>query len=415
MSLKVCYLLPRLFPLDFGILTSGRTVTCTSLALELRRQGLQIDIIAPVDEARLKALSHHKAAEIIQPIPCYGAGMIRKGIGDVYSLRSALKKRLRQVHYDVVHSHAGSYPYAMVPLAIRGKQTVRLHSLYCPLRAEASIYSSLWEKPFLARFVLSKLDKVVAVTGNVQQSLLKAGLPPEKIHFVPMCVDTQRFHPRKPKNPSEYFPEKSEGGRILYVGNGSKEKGLVELLYAVRILIQKKKRLFLVATIENANEIEQYSIGADAARNLVNDLGIEKYVRFLGTVDSIEALYADADLMVLPWNTTRGPSDYPMVVLENMAMGKCTVSTSVGGCPELLRNGKAGILTKGFSPESLAQALEYVISNPEVRMTTAKAALEVIMSFSVKICANKMISLYRSLLENTTSSVGMITDNRAAD
>jgi glycosyltransferase involved in cell wall biosynthesis len=411
MSLKVCYILPRLFPLDSGVLTSGRTVTCVALALALRRRGIQTEIIAPVAEGRQEFLSRHEAAEIIRPLPSYGGGMIRKAMGDIYSLRCGLKRRVREVHYDVVHSHAGSFPYAVAPLAVKGKDTVRLHSLYCPLGAQAGFYGSWWERPLLARYVLHKLDKVVAVTRNVQQSLEKAGISPGKIHFVPMCVDTRRFYPRKPRRPSKYFPDNSEGTRVLYVGNGSKEKGLVELLHAVRLLIQSKRRLFLVATIENANDIEEYSLGASAARDLVKDLGIEDHVRFLGTVDSIEDLYADSDFMVLPWNTTRGPSDYPMAVLENMAMGKCTVSTPVGGCPELLRKGEAGILTTGFSPESIAQAMERVISNPEARMATAEAALEVSRSLSAEACAGKMVDLYRALLENRTSSGGMGSDN----
>jgi glycosyltransferase involved in cell wall biosynthesis len=337
--------------------------------------------------------------------------MIRKAMGDIHSLRRGLKERARDVHYDVVHSHAGSFPYAVAPLAVKGKATVRLHSLYCPLGAQAGFYGSWWERPLLARYVLHKLDKVVAVTRNVQQSLENAGISPEKIHFVPMCVDTRRFHPRPPRRPSEYFPENSEGTRVLYVGNGSREKGLVELLHAVQILIQKKRRLFLVATIENANDIEEYSLGANAARDLVRDLGVEEHVRFLGTVDSIEDLYADSDFMVLPWNTTRGPSDYPMAVLENMAMGKCTVSTPVGGCPELLRNGEAGILTTGYSPESLAQAMEQVIEHPEARMATADAALEVARTLSAEACAGKMVDLYRALLAGKTSGEGKLSEN----
>ncbi|MHC5024714.1 MAG: glycosyltransferase family 4 protein [Planctomycetota bacterium] len=406
MSLKVCYILPRLFPLDSGVLTSGRTVTCSALALELRRRGNQVEIIAPVAEGREQALSRHEAAEIIRPLPALGGGMIRKALGDLYSLRRGLRKRAREMPYDVVHSHAGSFPYAVAPLAIKGMETVRLHSLYCPLGAQAGVYSSWWERPFVARYVLNKLDKVVAVTGNVRQSLEQAGVAQDKIHFVPMCVDTRRFQPSRRRTPDRFFPESFEGARVLYVGNGSREKGLVELLHAVRILVQRERRLFLVATIENANDIEEYSVGADAARKLVKELGIEDHVRFLGTVDSIEDLYADADFMVLPWNTTRGPSDYPMAVLENMAMGKCTVSTPVGGCPELLRNGKAGVLTDGFSSESLAEAMDHVITHPEVRMATAEAALDVSASLSVEACTDKMVELYQALLASRTSSEG---------
>ena len=77
----------------------------------------------------------------------------------------------------------------------------------------------------------------------------------------------------------------------------------------------------------------------------------------------------------------------------------------------MLRNGEAGILTTGFSPESLAQAMEHVLSHPEARMATAEAALEVSRSLSAEACAGKMVDLYRALLESRTSSAGMISDN----
>lgn len=49
MSLKVCYLLPRLLPGESGVVVGGCATNCISLALELRRQGVQIELLAAVD------------------------------------------------------------------------------------------------------------------------------------------------------------------------------------------------------------------------------------------------------------------------------------------------------------------------------------------------------------------------------
>lgn len=399
MSLKVCYLLPRLLPGKSGVVVGGCATNCVSLALELRRQGVQIELLAPVPKERLEFLSRHPIGEIVRPLQSIGTGLIGKGIGAIQVLRHSLKKRLRETHYDVVHSHSGTYPYAIVPLAANRRTSVRLHSLYCPIGAKGGVYTSWWEKPIAARLIFSKIDRIIAVTDNVRQSIERAGVPSEKTESISMCVDTRRFYPRDRKEPSKYFPNKSKGARILFIGNSSKEKGLIELLQALQILTQKGIPLFLAAAVENQSEIKEYTSRYDYVKRLVAELGLAHNVQILGLIDYIENLYAETDLVVIPWNTSRGPSDYPMVALEAMAMGKCVVSTPVGGCPELLLGGKAGILTEGFSAESIATTIEFAIKHPEIRRLKSEVAMETVNNFSVETSAKHMINLYERLLK----------------
>jgi glycosyltransferase involved in cell wall biosynthesis len=251
----------------------------------------------------------------------------------------------------------------------------------------------------VARFIFNRLDRIIAVTNNVRQSIEKSGVSPEKIESISMCVDTQQFYPRDRKEPSKYFPNRSKGAAILFVGNTSKEKGLIELLQAMQILIQKGIPLFLVAAIENQSEIKEYASRYDYVKKLITELGLAHSVQLLGLIDYIENLYAETDLVVIPWNTSRGPSDYPMVALEAMAMGKCVVATPVGGCPELLRDGKTGILTSGFSAESISTAIEFAIKHPELRRQKGQAALELVNHFSLEECGKRMINLYERLLK----------------
>lgn len=399
MSLKVCYLLPRLLPGESGVVVGGCAANCVSLALELRRQGIQMEILASVPEKYLESLSRHPVGEIVKPLPSIGTGLIGKGIGAIQVLRRSLKKRMRETHYDVVHSHSGTYPYAIVALAANRRTSVRLHSLYCPIGAKGGVYASWWEKPIAARLIFNKLDRIIAVTDNIRQSIEKAGVPPEKIESISMSVDTQRFHPMAPKEPGKYFPGKSKGARILFVGNTSKEKGLIELLQAMRILVRKGIPLFLVAAVENQSQISEYASRFDYVKRLITELGLTHNVQLLGLIDYIENLYAQTDIVVIPWNTSRGPSDYPLVAMETMAMGKCIVSTPVGGCPELLKNGKAGILTNDFSAESISSAIEFAINHPEHRRRKGQAALEAANHFSLEKSGKRMINLYERLLK----------------
>jgi glycosyltransferase involved in cell wall biosynthesis len=250
----------------------------------------------------------------------------------------------------------------------------------------------------LARSLLRRLDKVVAVTGNVRQSIEEVGVPPEQIECIPMCVDTRRFQPKEHCGPLRYFSQNGGSLRVLYVGNTSREKGLIQLLHAVKLLIDERLRISLVAAIENQSRIKEYATGYDQVHKRIGELQIGGCVHLVGVVDRIEDLYAESDFVVIPWETSRGPSDYPMVAMEAMAMGKCVISTPVGGCPELLDHGTAGILTDGFSAASLASAIRSAASNVEVRRAVERAGVLRAAELSLNAAARKTISLYERMV-----------------
>jgi len=399
MSLRVCYLLPRLLLGPSGALVGGCAVNCVSLASELQKQGAHVELLTAVSQGSLKSLDDLPFTAHIKSLPQVGGGLSRRGLGAIRVLRRGLRETLQRNRFDVVHSHSGTYPYAVLPFTADARRCVRIHSLYCPLGAKGGAYSRWWDRPSIARALFDRLDRVIAVTENVRQSITNAGVRSEIVESVPMCVDTQRFQPRSPSDPARFFPAESRAVRLLFVGNSSREKGLIELLHAVRNLIDTGTSVFLAAAVENQSKIEEYAASHQAACDLVRKLGIDRHVRWLGMVDRIEDLHAESDILVIPWKTSRGPSDYPMVALEAMAMGKCIVSTPLGGCAELLDHGRAGILAKGFSAEHLADALRFAVDDLETRRAMGQAALERAQDFSLRTSASRLITLYERLLE----------------
>jgi D-inositol-3-phosphate glycosyltransferase len=402
MNLRICYLLPRLLPTPAGTVVGGSAANCVSLALELKRRGADIELLASVASADMAHLAGRPLADILRPLTSGGRGLLGKGLGTLHALRCGLKTRLREKQFDVVHAHSGTYPYAIVPLAADRRRCVRLHSLYCPLGAPGGVYSNWWEKTMAARLVFERLDRVIAVTENVHQSLENAGVRSQRMGLVRMCVDTERFYPKPPREPRRYFSGGSGVARLVFIGNASKEKGLLELLAAVRLLAQKRIPVFLVAAIENQCGIQEYAVQYESAKAYVRQAQMESHVRFVHLVDSIEDLYAESDLVVIPWNTSRGPSDYPMVALEAMAMGKCVVSTPVGGCPHLLEDGRAGFLTQGFSAQEIAGAIEAAVTNPADRASAEQIALKRIRESSLAASAEHFLTMYERLLAAKT-------------
>jgi len=398
MHLKVCFLIPRLPIGKSGILVGSCAANCVCLAHELRRQGVQIEIISPVLKENWEFLAGHALGNIIRPVPIGGFGIIGRGIASLWLLRRSLKELMRKMNYNVVHSHSGTYPYALAALAANQKRCVRVHSLYCPVGAEGGVYSHWWEKPIAAGFIFNRLDKTIAVTENIYRSIACAGVARNKLHFLPISVDNRRFCPTINWGQNKYFPNDPDAIKIFFVGNASKEKGLLELLNAARLLLEQEIKLNVVAAIENQSNIRQYSDMENYAEWYIGRFGIAENVRLIGLVEKIEELYAESDIIIIPWNTSRGPSDYPMVVLEGMAMGKCVVSTPVGGCPELLEHGKAGILAEGFTSEAIASAIKFAIEHPEVRKQVGQRALVASERFSLEAVGKQMINLYEHLL-----------------
>ncbi|HYP47929.1 MAG TPA: glycosyltransferase family 4 protein, partial [Thermoleophilaceae bacterium] len=86
-------------------------------------------------------------------------------------------------------------------------------------------------------------------------------------------------------------------------------------------------------------------------------------------VDSFKEL-SDWDIVVLPARS----DPFPLVVLEAMALGKPVVATRVGGIPEQLGDGAAGVLAEPEDPGSIASAVLTLARDPDLRASLGAAA-----------------------------------------
>ena len=101
----------------------------------------------------------------------------------------------------------------------------------------------------------------------------------------------------------------------------------------------------------------------DSIRQLAEYYGLVDQVRFLGMRDDIPEVLGASDVFVLS-------SDYegnPLAVMEAMAAGLPVVSTRVGGVPELVAHGKAGLLVDPASDVEFKEALQLLFDRPDIR------------------------------------------------
>jgi glycosyltransferase involved in cell wall biosynthesis len=109
----------------------------------------------------------------------------------------------------------------------------------------------------------------------------------------------------------------------------------------------------------------------------VSRLGLDRSVALLGALphDAVMQAYAEATVFTLPCVVAiDGDRDgIPNAILEAMASGIAVVSTATSGIPEVVRDGETGLLVPGADAASLADALERLLLDNDLRTRLGEA------------------------------------------
>lgn len=175
---------------------------------------------------------------------------------------------------------------------------------------------------------------------------------------------------------------------ILFIGHLEKRKGIDILIKAFMKILNKKH-----------DNIHLYIIGSGRLENfyksLVNKNGKYSNIHFLGSL-SEEVKFSilnSCDFCVFPsrWENA------PIVLLEAMAAGKPIISTKVGGIPEIIQEGRNGLLVYPDVP-FVANAMSLLIEDQEIRKKLSKNNLIDVKKYSWKKISPKYIELYQKLI-----------------
>jgi len=208
-------------------------------------------------------------------------------------------------------------------------------------------YSPAMYRHFL--WVTRQLDGAVADGKGVADRLSR--VMQKEVPTIHGLVDMEIFKPISDKrNKLELrrqlnIPEQSPA--ILFVGNLKREKGLYELLEA---MVRIRGRIVGATLTICGRGSEQEGLKAKIA-----ELGLGDSVRLAGAVDpaDMHRWMQAADIFVLP-SYTEG---MPNVVMEAMACGLPTISTTVGGLPDGVGDSEGAILVPPQQVEPLTEAI----------------------------------------------------------
>ncbi len=198
------------------------------------------------------------------------------------------------------------------------------------------------------------VNMVVAVSNAVHDALCECDIPDEKITVIHNAADLRRFDP----SDADSETARAEFGfakEDIVIGTAGKlhvGKGVFDLLRAAETIASRYPGLRLMYVGDGP---ERAALELEASRLLIGGRVI-----FAGLRTDMERMYAAMDIFVLP-STCR--EAFGMVIIEAMAMVRPVIATSIGGIPEIVRDGTNGILVKPGDPAALADAVSRLIDD----------------------------------------------------
>ena len=133
----------------------------------------------------------------------------------------------------------------------------------------------------------------------------------------------------------------------------------------------------------------------DALERDAHDLGLMRHCLFLGYQEDVARFYAAFDVFLLA-SENEGT---PVTTIEALAAGRPVVATRVGGVPDVVEEGVDGFLAEPRDVEGLADRLERLARDPELRAEMGRRGRERVPArYAVDRLVSDVDELYRSLL-----------------
>jgi glycosyltransferase involved in cell wall biosynthesis len=280
---------------------------------------------------------------------------------------------------DVVHIHFASGASSRRKMMIA--RLAALHGVPVILHCHGGGFRRYWGRISLVerrliRQMLRRAQRIVVLGADWGDFYASIGAPRDRIEVLPNPVAV-------PKR----VPARTQSGRVrlVHLASLSRDKGSFDLLEALSRLPQRiKTQIHVVAAGTGAVE----ELRAAALR-----LGLQEILEVRNWIEADERdqLLACSDVFVLP-------SYYeglPMSLLEAMAWGLAPICTPIGSIPEYIEDGVNGLLVRPGDVEELAEKIECVVLDGNLRAQLGQRARATVEPLDVDVYAQRVSKLYR--------------------
>ena len=288
------------------------------------------------------------------------------------------KKFAKNNDFDLIHVH---FPF---PLALFGITMKKVSNKPLVMTCHGSEVN-MAKKKFLFRkifkWMLGYAD-CVTVNSTFMKNEVEKIIRNKNIKIIPMGAGIGNISDKSTEK-----KEQKAKTNILFVGRLIEWKGTKYLLEATKLLDPEKFELHIAGDGPERENLEKI-----APKNVI----------FHGyqTGKNLETLYQNADIFVLPSivDDAGYTEGLGTVLLEATNFSVPMIGTNVGGIPDIIKDGKTGILVPQKNPEAISEAVERLAKNPKLRETFVENAMKHLEeSFSWEIITEKFFEIYSSL------------------
>ena len=326
--------------------------------------------------------------EFLANFPCPVYNLSLTCVYNLQALRVA--RELRQIvtreQFDIIHTMFPSSDLWGGPLARLGSKALLVSG-----RRDLGIVREA--KHNLAyRLLRNQYDQVQAVSEAARQACIKQdGLSPERVFTVHNGIEIGKIQQTSAfSNLAQTFGVNPLGRTVISsAGQLWPVKGADVLIRAAALVCKQVPETNFLITGFSANQYGR------ELQELARSLGLEKNVRLPGRLTGILSVLKACDVFALT-SRSEGLSNG---LLEAMACGLPCVATNVGGNPEVIEDGKSGLLVPSEDHEAIAARILELLRNPaKARALGASGNERVATHFSVDAMASRMANLYQNML-----------------
>jgi glycosyltransferase involved in cell wall biosynthesis len=299
----------------------------------------------------------------------------------------AVRKKLSELQPDIVHGQGTERDCAVNAVFSGFPNVLTIHGnmrLVAQVN-HAKLFSYYWLAARLEAFTLPRSQGVVCITNYTREAV--AGLA-RKTWVVPNAVDGSFFAVRPEINPGQ-------PPVILCVGHVCLRKNQNAFIRALDPLAARKP--FRLVFLGGGLPDDPY------VREFFDLLRTRPWCEHHGFVDreKLKTWLRQATLLALP----SLEDNCPMTVLEAMAASVPVVAANVGGVPDLVADGKTGLLCDPLDAASMGGVVEKILAQPAFARGLAVAANRQAQErFHPSVIAHRHLEIYREVLGRSVDS-----------
>lgn len=281
-----------------------------------------------------------------------------RGISFTFLASKKIEELHRKHEFDLIHAHfIGTTSYA----GILAKEKVRIPVIVTAHGSDLDFMSKLPLGTYYVKKSLSDADGVIAVSHYLAKKALSLGA--KNVHVVPNGV--RKFRSKKCKRKF-----------ITFIG-----------------ALRHYKSPETVLKLSEVFPDEKFLIVGDGPLQRILEEKAPSNVQFLGYRSDIEDILSKTKILILPSKR----EGFGLVIIEANALGVPVIGRKVGGIPELIEEGKNGVMFEKF--EELIEKFQEMLA-PKKQHKMRALGREISKKYTWKNIARKIEEIYESTLRS---------------